>query len=485
MAVSRIVGEMPLDKTLSGLSTTSKGQLRYDRDWHVNGEISDELSCSFDSYLQKSPDSLNTSLFMLTLDQYKIDESECSEKESESCFDTVRNHDETSNKMGVPIHFDIDNERNLEQYFGACRGDAEQRKALRMRMFERCLENLKNDNEKILKSKKHYFAQENREFEIELKELQQKDANELQKRKVELDEEAMAYKQRSDEIFKESLMEESLAAREREQRCVMENLKNKVSSLYQQVATNIEIIQNKFADSKHMSFVDAQISEDIEAKLGKIQMQAKSAISRCEVSNDLAYMEDNLETMEKLVQTTLSIEADSVNVLKLAQEKEICILKKKQFEEAKQMKLERDKQEQLQQHRKLEPERKLLEAKNTKQLASQTNAKESKQKKSPKFAEFISDKALVEYTELQEHLNTVQESFKNFVSDPTHTKYKFDLQKAVNNPINALSASPIVLNDKIRHLVSLLSGNNVQVFGKKVTNCKGHPSALVRIAYYC
>ena len=75
---------------------------------------------------------------------------------------------------------------------------------------------------------------------------------------------------------------------------------------------------------------------------------------------------------------------------------------------------------------------------------------------------------------------TVQASYKDFNSDSTNTNYRFDLQKAVNTPINAICAhSPSHLNDKILRLVTLLFGSDVKVGGKKV-NCKNHSSATVK-----
>ena len=59
-------------------------------------------------------------------------------------------------------------------------------------------------------------------------------------------------------------------------------------------------------------------------------------------------------------------------------------------------------------------------------------------------------------------------------------QYRFDLQKAVTTPVNAISdQSPSHLLDKIQRLTKLLSGNSVQVTGKEVS-ANSHPAGQVR-----
>ena len=56
-------------------------------------------------------------------------------------------------------------------------------------------------------------------------------------------------------------------------------------------------------------------------------------------------------------------------------------------------------------------------------------------------------------------------------------KYKFDIQKAVNTPINAISpVSGDHLRDKLNRLLKLISGHQVDVAGKTVS-VKDHPDA--------
>ncbi|KAL4223047.1 Nuclear pore complex nucleoporin component [Mactra antiquata] len=79
------------------------------------------------------------------------------------------------------------------------------------------------------------------------------------------------------------------------------------------------------------------------------------------------------------------------------------------------------------------------------------------------------------YTELQEKLKRVEQSTAVLSSTPQLKKYKFDLQKAVNTPINAISTvSGDHLRDKLKRLLLLLSGQQVEVTGRTVS-IKQHP----------
>ena len=491
-----------LNDTLAGLRSTSKGQLRYDTDWQLNAQFSSQFSCSFQSFLNESSDSLldvNTSLSFLAGSSDENSSGDENEEESSLVMDGTS--EKTSSSLGIAVNFDTENERSIRQYYESHRGNVEERKAKRARIFELRRQNLRTDAEQELKSIEENLAEETRQFESEITELEQQDKKDLQKIKKQLDEKATAYKKKLDQIIIRSLTEESLAARERERRIAVENSR-KIISLYQEVLQNIEIIKQKFADFKYMSFVDAQHYDKVTAFLDNVQLKAENTISAYKASTDLSAVEDNFVVMKKLIEATLSIDGKVENIFKLAHEKAREAARKREaqlikLEQAKQeqqkileaqlIKLEQEKQEQQKKVESIKKlSEKLPEAKNEEKLptvAHQTSTKEST-KTTQQFTEFISDKALVDYAELQEHLNKVQASYGDFISDPKQTKYKFDLQKAVNIPINALSAqSPSHLNDKIRRLVLLLSGSDVESGAKRV-NCKAHPSAMVTTLHY-
>ncbi|XP_033748889.1 nucleoporin GLE1-like isoform X2 [Pecten maximus] len=81
------------------------------------------------------------------------------------------------------------------------------------------------------------------------------------------------------------------------------------------------------------------------------------------------------------------------------------------------------------------------------------------------------------YTKLQEDMKKTEELIKP-LSNPESKKLKFDLQKAVNTPINAISPiSGEHLREKLKRLLDLMSGQSVEVGSKRV-NVGDHPQAL-------
>ena len=87
------------------------------------------------------------------------------------------------------------------------------------------------------------------------------------------------------------------------------------------------------------------------------------------------------------------------------------------------------------------------------------------------------------YSRLQEKLVQVTASCEVLTKDPKTKKYKFDLQKAISTPINAISGqSGEHLMDKIRRLDSVLSGKRVQVTGRQVS-AGDHPQGRAYCFY--
>ena len=79
------------------------------------------------------------------------------------------------------------------------------------------------------------------------------------------------------------------------------------------------------------------------------------------------------------------------------------------------------------------------------------------------------------YSKLQEKLAQAASACEELTKDQNSKKYKFDLQKAISTPINAISGqSGEHLMDKIRRLSSVLSGRRVRVTGREVSACD-HP----------
>lgn len=86
--------------------------------------------------------------------------------------------------------------------------------------------------------------------------------------------------------------------------------------------------------------------------------------------------------------------------------------------------------------------------------------------------------AFREYTRLQQKLKDTETAIQVLSSTSQLKKLKFDLQKAVNIPVNAISAvSGAHLRDKLQRLLVLLSGQQVEIANKRVS-VNEHPAAL-------
>lgn len=115
--------------------------------------------------------------------------------------------------------------------------------------------------------------------------------------------------------------------------------------------------------------------------------------------------------------------------------------------------------------------------------AEERKKNEEEQKLEQQAAESFSVQALAyvlkESTEKRTKMNEVEKGLQTFINNPQMKKYRFDLQRAVNTPINAISAiNGSHLHDKIQRLHTLLSGRPVEVSGKSVVATEA-PEGLV------
>lgn len=86
--------------------------------------------------------------------------------------------------------------------------------------------------------------------------------------------------------------------------------------------------------------------------------------------------------------------------------------------------------------------------------------------------------AFQEYTRLQQKLKDTETAIQVLSSTSQLKKLKFDLQKAVNIPVNAISAvSGAHMRDKLQRLLVLLSGQQLEIANKRVS-VNEHPAAL-------
>ncbi|XP_013135638.1 PREDICTED: nucleoporin GLE1 [Papilio polytes] len=155
----------------------------------------------------------------------------------------------------------------------------------------------------------------------------------------------------------------------------------------------------------------------------------------------------NIENIHKKI-------LEDLNEIKLKEE----VLKKKEIEEQR-MKKEN-------------------EIKKLKEKVEQTNTKIEPNKTTPMF---YSSKNYAYFVELRDFLNAYESNYKELLENANLKKFRFDCQKAVNTPVNALSSvSGAHIRDKFDKLYKLLRGERVQVLDTYVQATQ-HPQGL----HYC
>ncbi|KAG8192692.1 hypothetical protein JTE90_009718 [Oedothorax gibbosus] len=94
-----------------------------------------------------------------------------------------------------------------------------------------------------------------------------------------------------------------------------------------------------------------------------------------------------------------------------------------------------------------------------------------KEGKKKLLAQFIAPDAVEPYHKIMENLKRVENLALTIKSDPRNKKFRFELQKAINTPINSLSSnSGSQIKSKIVKLLTILSGNVPELRGRDMSD---------------
>nr|CAD7443246.1 unnamed protein product [Timema bartmani] len=94
------------------------------------------------------------------------------------------------------------------------------------------------------------------------------------------------------------------------------------------------------------------------------------------------------------------------------------------------------------------------------------------------LSEFVDPQALHNYMTLQQYLQQFESSYSELVNDEGFKKFRFECQKAVNVPVNAIShVSSAHMTDKYIKLSRLISGQPVEAGGSTVSASR-HPQGV-------
>ncbi|KAH9641132.1 hypothetical protein HF086_000780 [Spodoptera exigua] len=143
------------------------------------------------------------------------------------------------------------------------------------------------------------------------------------------------------------------------------------------------------------------------------------------------------------------------------------------------LKKEKEKEELLRKKQQEEREQENLKAAEMAAAAEAERLKREQPKKSKPL--FYSAKNYEYYEKLKNELEQYEAQYKDLLQDNNYKKFRFDCQKAVNTPVNALSSvSAVHMRDKYDKLSKLLKGERVQVLDTHITATQ-HPQGL----FYC
>lgn len=141
--------------------------------------------------------------------------------------------------------------------------------------------------------------------------------------------------------------------------------------------------------------------------------------------------------------------------------------------------LMKQKQEELLKKKQLEEE-KALELKLAQAAEAEKEREKTKRMEKTKPV-FFSDTNYKNYDDLKNYLDQYEAQYKDLLEDTSLKKFRFDCQKAVNTPVNALSSVSVLhMKDKYEKLSKLLKGEIVQVLDINVRATQ-HPQGLA----YC
>lgn len=132
--------------------------------------------------------------------------------------------------------------------------------------------------------------------------------------------------------------------------------------------------------------------------------------------------------------------------------------------------------------RKKEQEEKDLQNRKAAEMAAAAEAERLKREQPKKTKPvFYSARNYEYYEKLRTELEQYEAQYKDLLQDVNYKKFRFDCQKAVNTPVNALSSvSAVHMRDKYDKLSKLLKGERVQVLDTHITATQ-HPQGL----FYC
>ncbi|XP_076364569.1 gle1 RNA export mediator [Tachypleus tridentatus] len=451
---------------IDSLRESSKGQLHYDRNWLQEGRAQSILNgiATNLSSLSLSPNKL------VSEEKKHCDETDVTHIEPEKC--KVESDSKPSSPSGkdsfddlhlmaiyslseVPlVEYEKETTRRVKEVITARQANVEQYSKLCAQEVEQYLQVLARNRE-LAKQKE--AEKQKKDAEQGIKEISQR--QEELKEQMETRAKLLKSKIKEAELRQRQLEEERKRRAKEEEEARIQKLK----TCQNDIRLIIQLAMNTLLSCPHQQLLRVS-SSDRASTLEEVRGSIEHLIENCQSKGTSAEdIENALQLVSKVQQLSQVITADTEQAVLKAQEEAI--------------RHKVDSREEQNWNKESVEERKHSSPDEQEIDNSNTDKEQDLEQENPLF-KYVTPVGFRIYTRLMEKLEKWQQSYEPLVQDSKMKKYKFNLQKAVNIPVNTISdVSGAHLLDKLQRLGNLLSNQTVSV-GDHHVSCREHPNGL-------
>lgn len=460
---------------LEALRKSKKGNLKYDGSWHADGLLQDVITKA------SSPPPISMELITHSLQKLQISASQ--NDLGNSFIDHTPPKVLQSLKEEVVVEVQNNSERNNTDEFHSSYSDAlNQARENRAAKIQVAIQEYESEIEREAKEQMLIRKKEHEMFSQDL-EKQAKQNIILLEQRMELQQRALWQKINDVNTESEEQRERRLLHQQERHRLHLKKLDNKMK-IAQQQKQLAELEKQKRKQAELESYL-----QSLAKVKGQIDDQATRIIKdleACPHQEQLAPKGNEIKSLAKRLQAKAEQLVQNARQSKPSEEafQFMTVLIQKIMDLSNLSSAAIAEAEKLAQKAEEEALQKAKEAAAAKPTPVQETPKTSVLAPSSISQGVLSDVAhpdsLEEYNKLQENLKSVQKSYEELKQskDKDLKKYCFDIQKAINTPINAVSSqSGAHFMDKLRRLQNLLNGQTVEVGTKKVS-AVSHPAGM-------
>ena len=479
---------------LESLAHSSKGHLKYDKDWEPTTDALEEFSrlpelpADLSSVSPNSggisPGEQNSFTLLDGRETQQEEELEHSDFASVGSVSSSAERELDDEKARSARNDELLEKELVATYDGTDvaihhfeeekRLQAHERLNSRKDMFEEHSNKLKREKYRYLQQKETERVEEFIKSVQALQLDEKRKSEEARVRQQKLEQSHEEYAQRAVRKVKE-VEELRLKILKQEQLLERQLMQLKVS--FSSIRETASYIQQIFRECKYQSSLSHSMP-DILREMNKVLKLSQNTFSdayenRQVTETNMTIMQECSGLIQSMLQKTKSL-VQEVNAKAAKEEAEQQLRAKEEEAKKEKERVEKEKAERA------------AREKQSKQASTSTaqtsiSATQPKAGLSKELSSCISETAWKEYSRLVSYKSEIVKAAKPLNTDKSLKQLKFDLQKAVATPINSISEESIL--DKIQRLTKFLGGGSVQV-GRKQISTAVHPAAQVGLQVY-